>query len=1506
MKRNLFMLVSMFLASLSLSPSAFAQDTSIPPFVSTGSVQPNVLFILDNSGSMNEFAYKEVSGSRDGSTAWTGYNEGNKYYGLFDPDRSYKYDNTEHYFYDAGPVVDDPATAGVTERAVCLADNCTVRWFSGNWLNWWTMRRFDVAKKVLTGGRLGYETDEYVLIGSPFDRDSRRIFNDYASSDTPGGSHIVPASKNVYYTPFRRAIYSYFMNEDLPLREGQFVPHFNIVTARYTAENTVTAYTNESPDGDSYPGNDAVYENPAENGDSYYDYYVAVKFGTAGTDDPPASVVQNVSEQVRLGYMQFNYGIGPGEGYTKGNYAGSWDIDGDGSSDLTWRYADGGRVINPVGDDSTRTSEQGDTQLNVVHNINEQMIEMNTPITEVLNEAARYFRQDNPCYCNGDCAHTENGGYNYLVNNDWDPFYFSAGNEEAECAQSYIILVTDGESNSNSGQHSCGSLNEDFTGDGSDYLDDLAFNLRTVDQRSDIDNIDINNDGTPEMIQNITLYTVFTFDDSENARAELMRAARAGGFVDLDGDGEPYCDADCKTDDIPFDAGSCGDPATCPDGCHEWDANCDGVPDNYFEAQDGYQLETQLTGIFSAITTRGSAGAVATVSQEVVGEDIIVRGAFEAFDANDPSTFVWRGHVELFEPYDLCSVHADESSCNSSTVDNCTWINNECQQADGLVTYGFIEHPGQFCIEHDDHCWEAEDKLPLPADREIFTYLDGSKKDFTIANMCAGDDWLELDTDSYYAASDCDELVSWIRGSSLSDLSPWSKARDRDWEGEEWVLGDVAYSTPVLVGSPSLGSVSEKAWEGGACSTDNFTCSGACGKTYFPCYRENLRYRNKMIYVGANDGMLHAFLAGVYYIDNVTGDGDGDGVADESRWIYDPDETDCDGSCPAEIASIGKELWAYIPSNLLSELKEVARPNYGTDLGVDHRYMVDLSPDVWDVFIDHDGDGDREWRSVLLGGERGGGDTYFAIDVTDPDAPQVLWEYPVLRNMVVYDNSTAQFNTPFRRKSDYDSVKMLPASYSKPYVGKLMMADPDGSGFRFAFKSLPPLSPTDNRTIDNVTGLEESADFQDWSYRYESESACGLADNCTGNYIAFAGNGIHWYESDNLTVGAMMPRIHAIDIESGVDVFQLLWPKIHAQWGDQWPVRQRTSSTEIPYSMSSPLAIDVSTPDASEIEGKAALDGYVDQLYTGDLYGNFYSVKFNTDPHRTSDLGMEVTVRKTKEIDTTDFASNLFRYERQPVTVPPVSAYDDDFNIRIYFGSGKYQDVADKEDTSTMSFYNLTESDKLPQNLSSGSVSMGSSHPFNVNVQWAGDCDNAFESGCKWVESDNVTADCCQSACATTVDNASACWSCVLDLATESERVVDSALVAGGLVFFTTFVPNVQVCNSGGNGFLYVLDYMCRPMDPQVLQELIDSTGFDEAATAITQKETWNNATYKVQDGGQAFVAKIGPGVPSRPVLDSSGDYIFIQTSDATIHRIGVVLKNPKVSVSGWKSHDGV
>ena len=109
-----------------------------------------------------------------------------------------------------------------------------------------------------------------------------------------------------------------------------------------------------------------------------------------------------------------------------------------------------------------------------------------------------------------------------------------------------------------------------------------------------------------------------------------------------------------------------------------------------------------------------------------------------------------------------------------------------------------------------------------------------------------------------------------------------------------------------------------------------------------------------MVIVGGNDGFLHLFNA-----------------------------------APAS-PQAGREILAYLPNAVFSQVKELTSPTYT------HRYYVDGSPTAGDVFMDTTG----SWETIVVGGLRGGGKGYFALKITNPTVLNesnadevVLWEF---------------------------------------------------------------------------------------------------------------------------------------------------------------------------------------------------------------------------------------------------------------------------------------------------------------------------------------------------------------------------------------------------------------------------------------------------------------------------------------------------------------------------------
>ena len=153
-----------------------------------------------------------------------------------------------------------------------------------------------------------------------------------------------------------------------------------------------------------------------------------------------------------------------------------------------------------------------------------------------------------------------------------------------------------------------------------------------------------------------------------------------------------------------------------------------------------------------------------------------------------------------------------------------------------------------------------------------------------------------------------------------------------------YILGDIFHSNPLVIGDPP--------------NTRYF----AANLNDYQDFAEKHRLRRKLLLVGANDGMLHAFDAGKY---------------SSAEDAFDN--------------GTGKELFAYIPRSVLPTVKLI------NSAGVtNHQWSVDGTVTVADVHIDplHNGTPtpeQREWRTVGVAGLREGGAMVYALDITQPD-----------------------------------------------------------------------------------------------------------------------------------------------------------------------------------------------------------------------------------------------------------------------------------------------------------------------------------------------------------------------------------------------------------------------------------------------------------------------------------------------------------------------------------------
>ena len=206
---------------------------------------------------------------------------------------------------------------------------------------------------------------------------------------------------------------------------------------------------------------------------------------------------------------------------------------------------------------------------------------------------------------------------------------------------------------------------------------------------------------------------------------------------------------------------------------------------------------------------------------------------------------------------------------------------------------------------------------------------------------------------AWVSGNDSANYLNYLRGDTTNEKASTASGSTNAYRTRAKLLGDIVGSKARPVGPPSF-LFSESANPG------------------YTAFKATWASRPTVVYVGANDGMMHA----------IRGD--------------------------LTVPPGGAEMFAYIPSALfqgpngtpsVDGLASIGNPTFS------HHFMVNATPNVYDVDFARTpgGSGAANWHSILIGGLGKGGKSYYAIDVTDPVgmtsggeaavAGKVLWEF---------------------------------------------------------------------------------------------------------------------------------------------------------------------------------------------------------------------------------------------------------------------------------------------------------------------------------------------------------------------------------------------------------------------------------------------------------------------------------------------------------------------------------
>ncbi|WP_462328772.1 PilC/PilY family type IV pilus protein [Thiohalocapsa halophila] len=330
---------------------------------------------------------------------------------------------------------------------------------------------------------------------------------------------------------------------------------------------------------------------------------------------------------------------------------------------------------------------------------------------------------------------------------------------------------------------------------------------------------------------------------------------------------------------------------------------------NYFLVTNATNLETQLDNAFYEILGLISSASAAATNSTLLRENTLVYQA--RFHPDD-----WSGEIRAME------VSGDGS------LGGMRWNTNDPGRFPAADERRVYSYNGREGVALTNANWASLSLtqcggllgLTLPEVMEELNIVDAA--DGTCSDLDAA-----VDTDL------ARQRLDWLRGDRSAE-EPTGMLRERNR-----ILGDIVHSNPVLVDAKEFG-FEVLARQEPEPSYDAFRNGLLAGG-------EGGDGRRPVLYVGANDGMLHGFDA-----------------------------------------NTGEEVFAYMPHSVFPDIAALTEPDY------EHRYYVDGSPWAVDAYLDL-ADGTAAWRTVLVGTTGAGSRAAFALDVTDPDSfgpEQVLWE----------------------------------------------------------------------------------------------------------------------------------------------------------------------------------------------------------------------------------------------------------------------------------------------------------------------------------------------------------------------------------------------------------------------------------------------------------------------------------------------------------------------------------
>jgi type IV pilus assembly protein PilY1 len=312
--------------------------------------------------------------------------------------------------------------------------------------------------------------------------------------------------------------------------------------------------------------------------------------------------------------------------------------------------------------------------------------------------------------------------------------------------------------------------------------------------------------------------------------------------------------------------------------------------DSYFFATDPVKLEDSLDKTFSNVANdTGSAASVATNSARLAEDNYIFQAQFRSGS--------WDGSIKGYEFDSKGEIKTTAPLVSSVPTTRKIYI----KKGAGLADFNWsnlvdLSLSSQFIL--------SPESTDVNAKKRIDWILGSETDEFSITNNTG---------------------IFRSRTFTVTDTTSTTQVRN--------VFGDIVNSSPAYVGGFNY----------------RYNSLTEGGSDYAEFVAKKLK-KDPMIYVGANDGMLHAFDAKTL-----------------------------------------TEKFAYVVTATLSKMAKLPALDYGKNLNK-HQYLVDGPVVTGDAYFQGASESSKSWHSIIVGTLGAGGKGIYALDVTDAADPKLLWE----------------------------------------------------------------------------------------------------------------------------------------------------------------------------------------------------------------------------------------------------------------------------------------------------------------------------------------------------------------------------------------------------------------------------------------------------------------------------------------------------------------------------------